>query len=161
MRVASLLLSILLFGAIPALGQEGRDYFDKREVLFKGKPALQFRGTLLKAKQDYLIVSNPEGEQLVIWVTRFATLRKKHRGLFNKTRKTYVEELVPGTDARIEAVRDEKGRLLLKRLTVHDTAQEFEPVDDSLVVYDLDKTDDTLDGDNERAIDDEVNDRED
>jgi hypothetical protein len=134
MRFASLLLLILLFGAMPVSGQEGRDYFDKREVLFKGKPALQFRGTLLKAKPDYLIVSNPEGEQFVVWVTRYATIRKKHRGFFNKTRKAYVEELVPGTDAKIEVVRDEKGRLLLKRITVHDTVQEFEPVDDSLVV---------------------------
>ena len=127
MRAVSLLLLLLLIGAVPVFGQSQKDYFEKQAALFEGRPQLQFQATLLKAKPDYLIVSNQAGEQMVVWVTRYATIRKKHRSFFNKTRKAYIEELVPGTDAKVEAVRDEDGKLILKRLTVHDTIQEFEP----------------------------------
>jgi hypothetical protein len=135
MRAVSLLLLLLLIGAVPVFGQ--KDFFEKRAALFEGRPELQFQATLLKAKPDYLIVSNQAGEQMVVWVTRYATIRKKHRSLLNKTRKAYIDELVPGTDAKVEAVRDEDGKLLLKRLTVHDTIQEFEP--DEPVVADTER----------------------
>ena len=127
MRVLSLLLLVLMLGAAPVLGQQ--NYFEKQAAFFEGRPATVFKATLLKAKQDYLIVSNPEGQQIVVWVTRYATLRKKHNGMFNKTRKVYIEELVPGTEAKVEAVADEDGRWLLKRFTVYDTVQEFEPTE--------------------------------
>jgi hypothetical protein len=127
MKVVLLLLLVLQIGSVPIFGQDKKDFFDKRESALEGRSELKFQAKLLKAKPDYLIVSNPAGEQLVIWVNRYATIRKKHTGFFNKTRKAYISELVPGTDAKVEAVYDEGGRLLLKRITVHDTIQEYEP----------------------------------
>lgn len=130
MKLAWLVLSLALLTA-PAAAQ--RDYFSKRAAVFSGRPTVSIQGTLLKATPDYLIIGGENAEQTVVWLTRYAELRKKHRGLFNKTRKVYIDELVPGTVARIKAVRDEEGRLLVKKATVTDTIQEFVPADEDAI----------------------------
>jgi hypothetical protein len=124
MKTASLILLALL-SATPAVGQHS--YYAKRDAVFTNRSQYNFRVTLLKANPDYLIVSNPQRGQFVVWVTRYSMLEKEHRGFFAKTRKAYIEELVPGTNGKLAAVRDEEGRFILKRLIVNDTIQEYEP----------------------------------
>ncbi|MEW6733558.1 MAG: hypothetical protein AB1489_19675 [Acidobacteriota bacterium] len=119
-------LLLLLVSNTPTFAQ--RDYYTKRAAVYATGTEIILRATLLKTKQDYLIISDTGGEQMVVWLTRYSELRKKHRRPPYKTRKAYLEELVPGTTAKLKLVRDKAGRLLVNKLTVHDTIQEFVPV---------------------------------